>query len=232
MNLTDFTNNIIEFFQVLFLSDYNDWREAGKIQGLRKIEKQLWLQYSFKFSPLYIGLEKKRFKYPRNNFFYGEIPYSVARDISEIAGITRNDTVYDLGCGRGKFLFFINLYTGARCVGIDLLPTYINTALKIVDNLQMKNIEFFQEDILNVELNTASVVMLHGSTFSWELHDVIWGKIDQLKRGSRFITVSMGYEHPRLKLFRKKEYFFSWGKSTAFFYEVIDNNKTEEASEP
>jgi SAM-dependent methyltransferase len=221
MKLFTIFDNIKEFLQVLFLSDIRDWIDSAKIPGLRRIEKQLWLRYSLKFSPLYIRFERNRFKYPRNNFFYGEVPYSVARDIAETAEITESDTVYDLGCGRGKFLFFINLYTGARCIGIDLLPTYINTALKIADKLDMRNIEFFQEDIFNVELDTASVVMLHGSTFSQELHEAIWEKIDKIKPGSRFITVSMGYNHPRLNLFNKKDYLFSWGKSTAFFYRVL-----------
>jgi SAM-dependent methyltransferase len=220
-SFNDFIELCREYIETGFLTGLRDWQESGKIQGLREVEKEFFLNYAHKSYPVYILKERQPFGYNKFNFAYGETPYSIGRLIVDKAGITADDVVYDLGCGRGKFLFFMNLYTGAKCIGVDLLPIYINTANKIVEKLSLRGIEFFQEDIQNVDLYTASVVMIHGTTFNMDIHESVEEKIDQLKPGSRLISVSVPYHHPKLELLYKETYLFSWGKGTAFYYKVL-----------
>jgi cyclopropane fatty-acyl-phospholipid synthase-like methyltransferase len=210
-----------EAIETGFLTGLRDWQESKEIKNLREVEKQFFLNYAHKSYPVYIFRERQKFGYYKFNFAYGETPYSIGKLIVEKAGITGNDVVYDLGCGRGKFLFFINLYTGARCVGVDLLPIYIKTANKIVEKVGLNRIDFFQEDIINVDLFTASVVMIHGTTFVKEIHESVKEKINHMKPGSRIISISVPYHHPKLELMHKEYYLFSWGKGTAFFYKVV-----------
>lgn len=220
MILSDFIKYILASTEALFLTGIRDWRDSAGVEGLRSVEKELFKHYIFRYSPLYVHQERVKTHYSQDNFTYGEIPYSVGKEIVRIAGITAQDVVYDLGCGRGKFLFFVNIFTGAMCIGVDLLPTYISIAEKITEKLGLKKIHFFEEDILDVDLRTASVVFIHGTCFCEDLRDGIAQKIDELKSGSRLISITKPFEHPQLKLIEKKTMLISWGLSHIYFYIV------------
>lgn len=218
--------DIGEFFHILFLAGISDWIESGKVPGLRAVETELILRFLLRFIPFNIHFQQKKFNYPRNNFFFGEIPYKAAGEIARTAEIGENDVIFDLGCGRGKFLFFTSLYTKARCcMGYDLLPFYVETAAAIVKKLKVPGIHFYEKDLCDVDLLTANVVFVHGTTFSRKTHEVIWDNIFRMKTGSRFISVSIGYDHPRLELFAKKELLLSWSRSPVFFYRVIEGEE-------
>lgn len=49
------------------------------------------------------------------------LPQFVSR-IVRLMNITDKDTFYDLGCGNGSILFQVAYMTGAKCVGVELLP--------------------------------------------------------------------------------------------------------------
>jgi hypothetical protein len=49
------------------------------------------------------------------------LPPFVSR-MAQIMNITAEDTFVDLGCGNGSVLFQIAFMTGARCIGVELLP--------------------------------------------------------------------------------------------------------------
>jgi SAM-dependent methyltransferase len=218
--LKKFFEFILESLETVFLVGYRDWQESKSVKDLRNVEKEIFINYFNKSYPLFIRKERKETGYCKFSFTFGETPYPTARIIAQKAEITDKDIIYDLGCGRGKFLFFMNLFTGARCIGIDLIPTYIETANKIVEKIGLKRIEFFREDIMGIDLRTATVVMVHGTTFDMDIHDSIKEKIQQLKPGCRLISISVPYSHPRLTLIEKEDLAFSWGKGTMYLYRV------------
>lgn len=49
------------------------------------------------------------------------LPPFVTR-LAKIADVTAEDTFFDLGCGNGSVMFQMAFMTGARCVGVELLP--------------------------------------------------------------------------------------------------------------
>lgn len=207
-------------FEILFLMGLKEWRETLAVPGLADIDRRLILQYFWRFPSLYIGRERKGLPYPYGNFLYGETPYYTAREIAQTAGINKNDIVYDLGCGRGKFLFFVKCLTRARCFGLDLIPTYIDIAQKITDDLRIRDLFFYQEDILEVDLETASVVFINGTYFSPETHEVLKENLSRLRPGARVISSSIPCETPILELFAKKNLLFSWAGTPVYFYRV------------
>ncbi|MFP4497042.1 MAG: methyltransferase domain-containing protein [Vulcanimicrobiota bacterium] len=211
-----------EFFDVLFLPGIRDFIKSGKIPGLRKVEMNYIYHYVLRLAPVYINRDRKNLGYPPNNFFFGETPYNVAEMICNILEVDKKDVVYDLGCGRGKFLFFVNLYCQARCIGVDLIRTYIDVANKIIQKLRLKDIYFFQEDILSVNLSTASVILIHGSTFSEDTHQALIKKIKNLKAGTRLVVYSVEYEQERLRKIRSERVMLSWGYTDLHFYEIVD----------
>jgi len=212
--------SLVSSFEALFFTGWRDWKESARVPGLRDVEIQIFFYYVVKLSPIYIFLDRRQFNYPVDNFIYGEIPYQICREFVEIADITEKDVVYDLGCGRGKFLFFVRLFTNARCIGVDLLPTYIKCASRIIEKLKIKRIHFFCEDMLNVDLLTASVILIHGTTFTKELREELLKKFERLRPGARLISITKPFKHPRLKLFYKGDFLLSWGISTVYFYRL------------
>jgi SAM-dependent methyltransferase len=217
-HLNKLFTQLLSFFKGIFYTDYLNWKDSKTIPGLRKVEIRFILKYALKITMFYILHERKKHDLPINNFCFGEMPYWVSKEICDNANITNTDTVYDLGCGRGKFLFLVNLYKKARCIGVDLLPTYIEIANSISESLNLQNISFYQEDINDIDLRTASVVFINGVTFSKETHDAINKNIDNLKPGSKLISVGVKYQHQSIELFFDKSYQMSWGIGTVYFY--------------
>ena len=230
MLMKNFIQNVFASIEALFMTAIRDWRNSASVEGLRDVEKELYKHYIFKYSPIFVHQDRIKTHYSQVNFTYGEIPHSVSKEIVETAKITDKDVVYDLGCGRGKFLFFVNLFTGARCIGVDLLPTYISIAEKITEKLNLRKIHFFEEDILDVDLRTASVVFIHGTSFTEDLREGIRQKIEELRNGSRLISVTKPFEHPHLKLDSMKKMLISWGLTQVFFYSV-EKQEIEETTE-
>ncbi|MCD4782922.1 MAG: methyltransferase domain-containing protein [Candidatus Eremiobacteraeota bacterium] len=206
--------------EILILMSFREWREVHRVPGMGKVDFLLFLNYFWRFPSIYIFRERKGLGYPYNNFLYGETPYYTVREIIETAEINENDVVYDLGCGRGKFLFFTRLYTGARCIGVDLISTYIKIAQNITEKAEIRNLDFFEEDILNVGLSTATVVFVNGTYFSPETHEGISLNIGKMKPGTRFISSSVEYDNPGLEHFATRDLIFSWARTPVYFYRV------------
>lgn len=228
--MKNFIHNVLASIDALFMTSIRDWRVSASVKGLRNVEKELYKHYIFKYSPIFVHQDRIKTQYSQVNFTYGEIPYSASKEIVEAGKITERDVVYDLGCGRGKFLFFVNLFAGARCIGVDLLPTYISIAEKIIEKLNLRKIHFFEEDILDVDLQTASVVFIHGTSFTEDLREGIQQKIDELKNGSRLISVTKPFEHPHLRLDLMKKMLISWGLTEMYFY-TVEKQEIEQNTE-
>ncbi|MCD4783365.1 MAG: methyltransferase domain-containing protein [Candidatus Eremiobacteraeota bacterium] len=218
--IKDNLKNVGDWIRAPFVTGFQDWIESAKVPGLRAVEIQLFKNYIIRYSPIYIRQESKDIDYAKGTFSYGEVSYPVAAEIVREIGVTENDVFYDLGCGRGKMMFYTRLSTGATCIGVDLLPTHIHIAEKITQGLGINKLHFFLEDIVNVDLSTGSVVFIHGTTFPDEVHNAVSRNIDKMKTGSRFISVSRPYDNQRLELIKKKNYFVSWGECTVLFYRV------------
>jgi SAM-dependent methyltransferase len=72
-------------------------------------------------------------------------PQDAVEQMLEMAKVTREDTIYDLGCGDGRFVITAARKYGARGVGIDIDPERVresqkNAALPYTakDNLKLK----------------------------------------------------------------------------------------------
>jgi predicted RNA methylase len=59
---------------------------------------------------------------------YVPTPEPVAAAMLALAGTTRRDLVYDLGCGDGRIAVMAATRHGARAVGVDLDPARIDEA--------------------------------------------------------------------------------------------------------
>ncbi|QVL32493.1 tRNA (adenine(22)-N(1))-methyltransferase TrmK [Telmatocola sphagniphila] len=116
-------------------------------------------------------------------------PDDIVDEMAKIAKVTKDDVVYDLGCGDGIMLIRSVKVMGAkRGVGIELKEDIVKQAKERVEKEGLKDkIEIRQGDILDVkDMSDASVVMLYiGDDLGARLEPVLR---KTLKPGARVVS--------------------------------------------
>jgi precorrin-6B methylase 2 len=107
----------------------------------------------------------------------------------KLAGVRKNDVVYDLGCGDGRIVITAAQRFGARGVGIDIDPERIREAK---ENARKSGVErlvtFRNEDLFEADIREASVVMLY--LWPWVNLKLMPKLLKELKPGTRVVSHS------------------------------------------
>ena len=108
-----------------------------------------------------------------------------------LAGVTRDDVVYDLGCGDGRIVIAAAKEFGARGVGVDLDPQRIREAQANAVRAGVSvRVAFRVEDVFDTDIQSATVVTLF---LSPELNARLQPKLtSQLRPGSRIVSHRYG----------------------------------------
>lgn len=132
---------------------------------------------------------------------YIATPDDVVDRMLTLAQVTRDDVVYDLGCGDGRIPIAAARKYGARGVGLDLDPKLValaqaNARAAGVDS----RVEFRVEDVLTADISPATVVTLFLLSSSNERLRPMLTR--QLKPGARIVShaFSMGRDWPADKV--------------------------------
>jgi len=93
---------------------------------------------------------------------YVPTPEAVVNAMLEVARVTRNDVVYDLGCGDGRIVIAAAKKYGSRGVGIDIDPQRLAEARANALSAGVADrVEFRQEDLFEADIREATVVTLY-----------------------------------------------------------------------
>jgi ubiquinone/menaquinone biosynthesis C-methylase UbiE len=106
----------------------------------------------------------------------------------QLAQVTKNDVVYDIGCGDGRIVITAAKKYGAKGVGIDIDAARIAEAKANAEKEGVASlVEFRQQDALQADVSPASVVMLSLlPSFNLKLKPIL---TRQLKPGSRIVSL-------------------------------------------
>lgn len=111
------------------------------------------------------GDKEKERKY---NLIYVPTDEKVIEKMFDMAKITKDDVVFDLGCGDGRIVAMAVKKFGCRGVGIDLNPTRIRECMDTIKKYELEEavdkgqLEYRLGDALKVaDFNKATVVMLY-----------------------------------------------------------------------
>jgi SAM-dependent methyltransferase len=97
---------------------------------------------------------------PDINFVPTPIP--VVERMLELAKVTNDDVVYDLGSGDGRIPIIAAERYGARGVGIEINPVWVRDARAIAERMGVADrVSFRVADLFEVDLREASVVTLY-----------------------------------------------------------------------
>lgn len=104
----------------------------------------------------------------------------------EMAEVTKDDVVYDLGCGDGRFLVTAAKKYGCRAVGFEIQPHLVERARKnAADNGVADLVEVHEQDIFTVDLRPATVLTLF---LLPDLNVKLIPQIKQMRPGSRVVS--------------------------------------------
>lgn len=151
---------------------------------------------------------------------YGETPLTTLDLIAKECGLSAIDTVFELGCGRGRTCFWLNQFISCTVVGIDYVPAFIEKAEKLRERFHLRKISFRLEDFSRTDLKGASVIYLYGTCLSAAEIDHLTKRFSQLPKGTKIITVSYPLTEfqPRAPFRIVKQFLapFTWGKATVY----------------
>jgi len=127
-----------------------------------------------------------------------DVPYvpttePAVEEMLKLAKVTKNDIVYDLGCGDGRIVIAAAKNYGARGVGIDINPERIAEANENAKKAGVTHlVKFIEQDLFEANFREATVVTLFLLT---EVNLKLKPKLlAELKPGTRVVsnTFEMG----------------------------------------
>lgn len=133
-------------------------------------------------------------------------PADVVDKMLEVAQVTKDDLLYDLGCGDGRIVVAAALKHGCRAVGYEIDDRKVRQSKENVKKHRLeKLVRIEQKDIFKLDLRDASVITLY---LLPEMNDRLVPQLKQLKDGSRIVAHNFaidGYQHDRLVILKSKE---------------------------
>jgi hypothetical protein len=129
-------------------------------------------------------------KTDKPDVLYVPTPQEVVDKMLELARVTKDDLLYDLGCGDGRFVVTAAKRYGCRAVGYDISPRRVKESL---ENVKKNNLEHLvrieQKDIFTLDLSKADVITLF---LLPSLNVQLIPQLDKLKPGSRIVSYRFG----------------------------------------
>ncbi len=113
-------------------------------------------------------------------------PQEVVDRMLELAEVTADDVVYDLGCGDGRIVVTAAKRYGAKALGVDIDPQRVAESRKNVKENNVEDLVEIQEaDIFEMDLTPASVITLY---LLPELNVRLIPQLEKLKPGTRIVS--------------------------------------------
>jgi len=113
-------------------------------------------------------------------------PQEVVDKMLELAQVTKNDLVYDLGCGDGRIVVTAAKKFGCKAIGYDINPVRVKESRANVEKNNVGDlVRIEQKDIFTLDLSKANVVTLY---LLPELNVKLIPQLEKLKPGSRIVS--------------------------------------------
>jgi len=113
-------------------------------------------------------------------------PPEVVEKMLELVKVTKDDLVYDLGCGDGRIVIAAAKKYGCKAVGYDIDPNRVKKSRENVDANNVGHlVTIEQKDIFKLDLSKANVITLY---LLPSLNVKLIPQLEKLKPGSRIVS--------------------------------------------
>ena len=111
----------------------------------------------------------------------------IVDEMLRLAGVGKDDVVYDLGSGDGRIVITAARVYGAKGIGFELDPALVRQSNQNARNARVSHlVEFRQQDVLTVDLSPATVVTVY---LSREANLLLRPRLQtQLQPGARVVS--------------------------------------------
>lgn len=182
--------------------------------------EQRWVKKNFYHDPVFKALDEELLSGPNpyhaaKVFPYGETPLRALYAMAKAIDLKSTDHFIDLGCGRGRAVFFLSHFFGCRATGIDLTPSFIKRARRLN---QSDKVTFLCQDFLSYDFNDANCLYLYGPTQADENLRKFEKTLSYLPQNLRVVTVSEPLK--QAIPFHSFQVAFPWGQGELFCHEI------------
>jgi len=186
-----------------------------------KADLLLLSHYLFK-SPYKISKEFLQKRREEEVYAYGETPLTTLDLISKECQINKRDTVFELGCGRGRSCFWLNTILGCKVVGLEYIPEFVEIAEKVKTTCGLENLTFRCENFLETNFEGATVIYLYGTCLEDDFIKKLSAKFAKLPAGTKIITVSYPLsdyaDNSHFTLMKRFSAPFTWGEADVYLH--------------
>jgi len=127
--------------------------------------------------------------------FYQPTPARHIFRMVELARITAEDVLVDLGSGLGHVALLTSICTGARTLGVELERPYVDCARRCADRLNLDKVTFLHQDASGearvVEFSKGTVFYLH-TPFSGSILQTVLGRLRDAAAGRSIRICTFG----------------------------------------
>lgn len=152
---------------------------------------------------------------------YGETRWTSFIQVLNHLKLGPRDVFIDLGCGTGFLCLLAHQATGCKAVGYDIIEAFIRNAQQITTELQLKQIEFINQDFLYSDLTTGTAFYITCTCFPNELMKKLATKLSYQRKGTQFVTITRPLPHPAFDVYRTLKIRCSWGSDIAYLQRRI-----------
>ncbi|MBW3544414.1 MAG: class I SAM-dependent methyltransferase [Bacteroidetes bacterium] len=138
-------------------------------------------------SALTIASGQETLDLPKLDAPYVPTRQEVVKGMLEMASVTENDVLYDLGCGDGRIVITAARDFGAKGTGVDIDPKRIGEANENARQAGVADkVKFMQGNLFEMDFRDATVVTLYLlPDINMKLRPIL---LEQLKPGTRIVS--------------------------------------------
>lgn len=201
------------------------WKEERKVRRqfygdacFKRADKALKKRYLFR-NPYAISRRFLKARGADEVHVYGETPLTSLNLIARKVPLSDKDVFLDLGCGRGRGVFFVHCRFGCRAIGLDWVLEFIQEA-KAAAAEAGSPVEFRCGEMAGHEaMAQATVIYLAWTCMSEEERDAAERALEHTCEGTRIVTVSYPLSSKNFILKDTVLVSFPWGEGEVFFHE-------------
>lgn len=134
------------------------------------------------------GYRSEQYPKPISLAPFVPMPKGIVEQMLTLANVQPTDVVFDLGCGDGRVLFAAaQRFNVKRAVGVEISPRLVESVNRQIQQLNLAHqVSVIHDDMMNVDLSEADVVVLYLLTSANELLRPRLEKF--LKPGARVVS--------------------------------------------
>ncbi|KTD34430.1 methyltransferase [Legionella moravica] len=200
------------------------WQHSLNLPKHAQVFKQLYTEVDgFSLS----RLARHNQKEDAIEYTYGEIEFLPFIALLSLVSPDCDTVFYDLGCGVGKAVIACGMvYPVRKSIGVEILPELYSSACAQIQKLaanpdyrtQTQCIQFINSDLLDVDLNEATLVFINSTTFFGTTWERVNSMLSHLPQIHTVITTSKPLLNREFTMITRTKLQMSWGIVPAFIH--------------